>query len=65
MRNGILRDKSDFYTIPELAKILGISRISVIKRVWGGSIKGQKFGRDYIIFKKDIDIAKLKSIIKK
>ena len=48
----------------ELAKVLGISRISVFKRVGNGSIKGQKMGRNFVIFKKDIDLKKLMSIIK-
>jgi excisionase family DNA binding protein len=57
--------KKDFYTTTELAKLLGISRISVFKRVKQGSIKGQKIGRDFIISKKDIDLAKLKAVIKR
>lgn len=65
MRNIVLREESDFYTVPELAKILEISRISVFRRVSNGSIKGQKFGRDFIIFKKDIDLPKLKSILRR
>ena len=56
--------EKDFYTTPELAKLLGISRISVFKRVKQGSIKGQKIGRDFIIFKKDVDFKKLTTIIK-
>ena len=56
--------EKDFYTINELAKVLGISRISVFKRVRRGSIKGQKMGSNYIIFKKDIDIKGLMSEIK-
>jgi len=56
--------KKDFYTITELAKVLGISRVSVFKRVRQGSIKGQKMGYNYIIFKKDIDFKKLLAIIK-
>jgi len=59
----ILKDK-DFYTINELAKVLGISRQSVLKRAGNGSLKAIKMGRNYIIFKKDIDLDKLKSIIK-
>lgn len=58
-----IQDK-DFYTIAELAKVLGISRISVFKRVRRGSIKGQKMGQNFIVFKKDIDIKKLLSEIK-
>jgi excisionase family DNA binding protein len=56
--------EKDFYTITELAKLLGISRISVFKRVRQGSIKGQKMGYNYIIFKKDLNLKKLIAIIK-
>ena len=56
--------EKDFYTITELAKKLGISRVSVFKRVRQGSIKGQKMGYNYIIFKKDINLKKLSAIIK-
>ncbi len=59
----IVREK-DFYTTVELAKLLGISRISVFKRVRQGSIKGQKMGRDFIVFKKDIDLKRLMSEVK-
>jgi len=58
-----MEDK-DFYTITELAKLLGISRVSVFKRVRNGSIKGQKMGYNFIIFKKDLDLKKLSVIIK-
>jgi len=48
-----------FYTTAELGKLLGISRISIFKRVRSGSIKAHKMGRNFIIFKKDINIKKL------
>ena len=57
-------EQQDFYTIKELAKRLGISRQSVLKRAGNGSIKARKMGRNYIIFKKDIDLKKLQFIIK-
>jgi len=56
--------EKDFYTITELAKLLKISRVSVFKRVRQGSIKGQKMGYNFIIFKKDLDLKELKAIIK-
>jgi excisionase family DNA binding protein len=56
--------KKFYYTVAELAELLGISRISVFKRVRQGSIIGQKMGRNFIIFKKDVDLKKLSSIIK-
>ena len=59
----IIREK-DFYTTVEFAKLLGISRISVFKRVRQGSITGQKMGRNFIIFKKDINLKKLLLMVK-
>ena len=38
-----------FISIPELAKILGISRIAVYKQVKSGKIKAVKIGRNYAI----------------
>lgn len=64
MRNSVLSEKRDFYTIVELAKVLKISRVSVLKRVWRENIKATKFGQNFIIFKKDIDIKKIKSELK-
>lgn len=58
-----MREKN-FYTTSELAKVLGISRVSVLKRVWRDSIKAQKMGRNFIIFKKDVNLKKLMSDIK-
>ncbi len=57
--------KKDFYTTSELAKVLGISRISVFYRLGNGSIKGCKMGRNFVIFKRDININKLKSMLRK
>ncbi len=54
----------DFYTTKELTKILNISKQSVLKRIGRGNIKAIKTGRDYIIFKRDIDLEKIKSEIK-
>ena len=38
----------------ELAKLLGISRIAVFKKIKTGEIKAIKVGRNYIIDKKEI-----------
>jgi hypothetical protein len=56
--------EKDFYTISDLSKLLGISKVAVFKRVKRGSIKGQKMGRDFIIFQKDLNIESLKKEIK-
>jgi len=56
--------EKDFYTTKELTKILNISKQSVLKRIGRGNIKAVKTGRDYIVFKKDIDLPRLKDDIK-
>lgn len=63
MRNELV--KKDFYTTNELADLLGVSRISIFYRLQNGSIKGRRMGRNFVIFKKDIDIKKVKSMLRK
>lgn len=46
--------KDEYITIPQLAKILGISRIAVFKKVKKGEIEAIKVGRNYAIPKKYI-----------
>jgi len=41
--------KNKYMTIPELARLLGISRIAVYKRVKKGQIPAVKVGRMYMI----------------
>lgn len=41
--------KKKFITIPELARVLGLSRIAVFKKVKNGEIKAMKIGRNYAI----------------
>ena len=48
-----MRD-AGYITIQELAKILGISRIAVYKKVKKGQIKAMRIGRNYAIPKKYI-----------
>jgi excisionase family DNA binding protein len=44
--------KSEYITIPQLAKILGLSRIAVYKKVKKGQIKAVRIGRTFAIDKK-------------
>ncbi len=41
--------KERYLTIPELAKLLGVSRIAIYNRVKKGQIPATKIGRTYII----------------
>lgn len=43
-----------FLSTTELAKILGISRIAVYKKIKKGEIKATKVGHDFVIDKKDL-----------
>jgi len=47
-------DKNKYITVPELAKLLGISRIAAYKKVKSGQIPAEKIGRNYVISKNDI-----------
>ena len=44
--------KEEYLTIPQLAKMLGISRIAVYRKVKKGQIKAEKIGRSYAISRK-------------
>lgn len=48
-------DSRDFYTTTELAKLLGISRIAVFNKIKNGQIQAQKMGRNFVIFKSDLE----------
>ncbi len=46
--------ENEYISIPELAKMLGISRIALYNKVKNGEIKAAKIGRNYAIPKKYI-----------
>jgi len=46
--------KKEFLSTSQVAKLLKISRVSVLKRIWKGAIKATKVGRSFIIHRKDI-----------
>lgn len=46
--------KKKFLTIPELAKLLGKSRIAVYKDVKSGKIAATRIGRNYAISDRDV-----------
>jgi len=43
-----------YLTIPELAKLLGVSRIAIYNRVKKGQIPATKIGRTYVIMDQEI-----------
>ncbi len=48
--------EKEYFSTTEVAKLLGISRIAVFKRIKSGQIKARKAGRNFIIHKKDITV---------
>jgi excisionase family DNA binding protein len=45
-----------YLSTTEVAKIMGISRIAVFKKIKTGEIKAERIGRNYAISKEDIPI---------
>ncbi|MFA5783570.1 MAG: helix-turn-helix domain-containing protein [Phycisphaerae bacterium] len=44
-----------YITIPQLAKMLGVSRVTVYRKVKSGEIAAEKVGRNYVIADSEID----------
>jgi hypothetical protein len=44
-----MKDKKEFYSIPELAKLMHMSRIGVFKKVKKGEIAAKKIGKAYAV----------------
>ena len=55
----------NYITIPELAKLLGISRIAVYKKVKKGQIQAQKIGRNYVISDENVQSVLKKKLSRK
>jgi len=49
-----VNNHKEFYTVTEIAKILGISRTHVLRKIEGGEIVATKVGKSYIIKEKDL-----------
>lgn len=59
---GMKSQKSAYITIPQLAKVLGISRIAVFKKVKSGVIKATRIGRTYAIPRKYLEMIQGKKL---
>ena len=54
--------KEKYLTIPQAAKLLGISRIAVYKKVKNGQIKAHKIGRNYAIPRQAVGMSRGKPL---
>ena len=48
--------QNKYLTTSQLAKLLGISRVAVFKKIKSGEIKAEKIGRNYAIGKDQLDV---------
>lgn len=47
-------ENNKYISLPQLAKLLGVSRIAIYKKVKNGQIKAVKIGRNYAVSKNEI-----------
>ena len=48
-------EEKEVFSVAELAKILGISRVAVFNRIKKGQIVAKQVGRAYVIERKDVE----------
>ena len=53
-----------YFTVTELAKILGISRVAVFKKIKSGEIKAEKIGHMFVIPKNEFEVILGKTLSK-
>ncbi len=46
--------EKDFFSTAEVAKILGVSRITVFNKIKSGEIKAEKIGHSFVVPKKNV-----------
>jgi len=46
----------EFLSTSEVAKLLGISRIAVFKKIQSGDMRARKIGRNFAVDRKDLDV---------
>lgn len=51
-----------FYTVLEVAKMLGISRIAVFKKIKSGELRAKKIGRNFAFAKNEVEAILGKSL---
>lgn len=49
-----MENQKSYFTVQELATLLQISRVSVLKKIKKGQLPAEKIGRNYIIIKEDL-----------
>lgn len=55
LKNKRITDQEEkkYYSAPEVANLLGVSRVAIFKKIKSGQIHAEKVGRNYIIPKEE------------
>ena len=51
----MVKKTKEFFSVPEVAKIMHISRVAVFKKIKSGILPAEKIGRNYIISSEQLD----------
>ncbi len=51
-----MNNEKEFFSTTEVAKILGISRTAILKKITSGQLKAQKIGHNYVVRIDDLPI---------
>lgn len=49
-------ESKEYYSLPEVARLLGVSRIYVYQKVKRGEIRAIKIGRNYAVAKTELEV---------
>jgi len=49
-----MNSNKEFFSAPEVAKILGISRIAVFKKIKKGEVAAEKVGRNFVVSRNEV-----------
>ena len=52
-----IKDEDNYYSVVEAAKLLGISREAVLKRIHAGKLKAERIGHVFAIPKKELGMS--------
>jgi excisionase family DNA binding protein len=48
--------QKEYFSTADLAKLLGVSRVAIFKKIKSGKIKAEKVGKSYVIPRKEFEV---------
>lgn len=62
MSSTLIEELAKYYTLGVAAKAMGVSRVTLWKRIKAGQLQGYRVGREVLIAKSDIESGKRKGV---